>query len=103
MPIDHTEHAARDQVAEQLAKARRQLREQEQTLARLNYEWGISKRLRTQAPSEDEREQWRIQSDVYMGLVLQQETVIEEIKESIERHRTRLTELDTQLSDETDQ
>jgi hypothetical protein len=88
-------------VADQLAEARRQLREQEQTLARLNYEWGISKRLRTQAPSEDEREKWRVQSDVYMGLVLQQESVIEEIKESIDNHRAKLTELDTQLPDET--
>jgi hypothetical protein len=86
----------RGNLKEQLIKARRQLREQEQRLAQLNYEWGIAKRLRHQAPSEEEREQWRVQSDAYMGLVMQQEGVIEKIKASIDHHRSQLAELDTQ-------
>jgi hypothetical protein len=78
-----------------LVKARRQLKEQEKRLAQLNYEWSIAKRLRNQAHSEDEREKWRVQSDAYLGLVMQQEGVIEEIKERIDSHRSSLAELDT--------
>ena len=103
MPGDRIMHATRHQVAERIAKARRQLREQEQTLARLNYEWGIAKRLRSQAATEDEREKWRVQSDVYMGLVLQQESTIKELKESINHDRAKLTELDTPMANEAQQ
>lgn len=83
-----------------LAKARRQLKEQEKRLAQLNYEWNIAKRLRNQAHSEEEREKWRVQSDAYLGLVMQQETNIEEIKECIDRHRSSLAELDAHLGDQ---
>jgi hypothetical protein len=79
---------------EQLIQARRELRGQENRLAQLKYEWAIAKRLRTQAPNEDEREKWRVQSDAYMALVLQQESVIDEIKEDIERHRSRLAAME---------
>lgn len=99
MPSDSIKRAVQ-QVTERLAEARRELREQEQTLARLKYEWGIAKRLRSQARSEDEREKWRVQSDACMGLVLQQESVIKEIKETINQHQARLAELDAQLSSE---
>lgn len=99
MPSDSIKRAVQ-QVTERLAEARRELREQEQTLARLKYEWGIAKRLRSQARSEDEREKWRVQSDACMGLVLQQESVIEEIKEIINQHQARLAELDARLSSE---
>ncbi len=99
MPNDSTKHTVR-QMTERLAEARRELREQEQTLAQLKYEWGIAKRLRSQARSEDEREKWRIQSDACMGLVLQQESVVEEIKDTINQHQARLAELDAHLSSE---
>jgi hypothetical protein len=90
------DRSLRGDLREQLLNALRQLKEQEQRLAQLNYEWGIAKRLRHQAHSEEEREQWRVQSDAYLGLVMQQEGVIEEIKASIDDHRSRLAELDTQ-------
>jgi hypothetical protein len=90
----------RSELTEQLIEARRQLKDQEQRLARLKYEWGIAKRLRHQARTEDEREKWRVQSDAYMGQVLQQESVIDEIKESIDNHRAKLAELDTSLNTE---
>jgi RNA processing factor Prp31 len=99
MPSDSIKRVVQ-QVTERLAETRRELREQEQTLARLKYEWGIAKRLRSQARSEDEREKWRVQSDACMGLVLQQESVIKEIKETINQHQARLAELDAQLSSE---
>jgi hypothetical protein len=88
----------RQNLEEQLAKARRELRTQEQRLAHLKYEWGIAKRLRTQAPTEDEREKWYVQSDAYLGLVMQQENFIEQIQENIDRHRCLLTELDAQMA-----
>lgn len=92
--------ALRRQLADQLTRERRHLRDQEQRLARLKYEWGIAKRLRYQANTEDEREKWRVQSDAYMGLVLQQESVLEEIRESIGRRESRLAELDKEATGE---
>ena len=96
---DFMKDSLRSQVTEQLTEARRQLREQEKRLAQLRYEWNIAKRLRHQAHSEDEREKWGVQSDAYMGLVLQQEGVIQEIQANIDRHRSRLDELDTETRD----
>ena len=101
MPVDSSKDTLRHQAAEQLAYARRELREHEQTLAQLNYEWGIAKRMRSQARSEDEREKWRIQSDAYMGLVLQQEGIIGELKGTISEHQKRLSDLDCQSASET--
>jgi len=77
------------QVSEQLVQTRRELRKQKQKLAQLKYEWAIAKRLRKQAHSEDEREQWRIQSDVHMGLVLQQENTVKELEEKVSLYHTR--------------
>ena len=88
----------RHQLTEELAKARRQLREQEQRLAHLNYEWSIAKRLRNQAHTEDEREKWRVQSDAYMGMVMQQEASIDEIREAVARRQSKLAELDNALT-----
>ena len=96
MPVDSSKDTIRRQAAERLAHARRELREHEQTLAQLNYEWGIAKRMRSKARNEDEREKWRIQSDAYMGLVLQQESIIGELKETIDEHEKRLSDLDCQ-------
>lgn len=103
MPDDSLKHPLSRRLTDQLMEARRELREQERTLARLKYEWGIAKRLRTRARSEDEREKWRIQSDVYMGMVLQQEGVIKEITQTIEHNRTQLAELGGSLAGETSQ
>ena len=86
---------ARRDIEAQLTKARRDLREQEHRLAQLKYEWGIAKRLRTRASNEDEREKWRVQSDAYLGLVMQQEGVIEGIKEWIGDHQSRLSNMNT--------
>jgi hypothetical protein len=94
MHSDTMQQSLRGSLHGKLVKARRQLKEQEKRLAQLNYEWSIAKRLRNQAHSEDEREKWRVQSDAYLGLVMQQERVIEEIKERIDRHRSSLAELD---------
>ena len=87
----------RHEIAEQLSTMRRQLREQEQRLARLKYEWHIAKRLRSQARNEDEREKWRVQSDVYMGLVMQQESTVQETITDIGRQQAKLAELDAQF------
>lgn len=92
---DIRKHPLRRGLEEQLVEARRQLKEQENRLAQLKYEWNIAKRLRNQANSEEEREKWRIQSDAYLGLVMRQESVIGEIRERIDRHRSKLAELDT--------
>jgi hypothetical protein len=100
---DFTQRTKRRELAERLAEARRELREQEQTLARLKYEWGIAKRLRSLARSEDEREKWHVQSDVCMGLILQQESVIAEIQESVKLRQKRLAELDSQSSGDAEQ
>ena len=83
----------------QLIKARRDLREHEQRLAQLKYEWGIAKRLSTRAHNEDEREKWRVQSDAYLGLVMQQEGVIEGIKEFIGDHQSRLINLSAPVAE----
>ena len=96
---DSEKRTTRREIAENLAEARRELREQEQTLARLKYEWSIAKRLRRKARSEEEREKWHVQSDAYMGMVLQQESAIEEIKESIHCHQVKLSELETRSAD----
>ena len=88
----------RHQLTEELAKARRQLREQEQRLAHLNYEWSIAKRLRNQAHTEEEREKWRVQSDACMGMVMQQEASIDEIREAVARRQSKLAELDNALT-----
>ena len=88
---------ARRDLEAQLTKARRDLREQEKRLAQLKYEWGIAKRLRTRAPNEDEREKWRVQSDAYLGLVMQQEGVIEDIKEWIGDQQSRLADTNTPI------
>jgi RNA processing factor Prp31 len=103
MLSDFMKRSLRREIVEQLTEARRQLRDQEQTLARLNYEWSIARRLRHQARSEDEREKWRVQSDAYMGLVMQQESVIAELEESINFHQSRLEELGPPLTDDDDQ
>ena len=91
---DVTHNAIRRDLIEQLAQAHREQRELEQTLAWLRYVWGIAKRLRVQAPSEEEREKWRIQSDAYMGLVVQQENVAAEIQKIIDCIQEKLVELD---------
>jgi hypothetical protein len=96
MPVDSTKDTIHHQAAERLARARRELREHEQTLAQLKYEWGIARRMRSKARNEDEREKWRIQSDAYMGLVLQQESIIGELKETIDEHQKGLSDLDCQ-------
>lgn len=98
MPDDLTQGVLRRELVERLAQARRERKEQEQRLAQLKYEWGIAKRMRNQARSEDERERWRVQSDVYLGLILQQESVIAEIEASIERYRNELAELEDQVN-----
>jgi hypothetical protein len=97
---DISENSLRHGVLEQLTEARRQLKEQEKRLAQLNYEWNIAKRLRSHASNEEEREKWRVQSDAYLGLVMQQESKIETIKESIDHHRSKLAELDTRTTGE---
>ena len=99
MLSDSIDNTRRQGYEAQLTKARRDLREQEQRLAQLKYEWGIAKRLRTQAPNEDEREKWRVQSDAYLGLVMQQEGVIEEIREFIGNQESWLTGLSTPVAD----
>lgn len=99
MYSDTMQQSLRGELHGKLVKARRQLKKQEKRLAQLNYEWSIAKRLRNQAHSEDEREKWRVQSDAYLGLVMQQESVIEEIKERIDRHRSSLAELDAFADD----
>jgi hypothetical protein len=93
MPNNLTQKTPRREIVERLAQARREQKEQEYRLAQLKYEWGIAKRMRNQARSEDEREKWRVQSDVCMGLILQQESLITEIKENIEHYRSMLAEL----------
>jgi hypothetical protein len=84
-------------VQKQLIEARRQLKQQENRLAQLTYEWNIAKRLRNQAHSEEEREKWHVQSDAYMGLVMQQESDIEEMMARIDRYQLELAELDTAI------
>ncbi len=84
----------RRQVYEQLIQARRELYQQEQTLAKIKYEWSIAKRLRRQARDKDEREQWRVQSDVHLGLVMQQERIVRELEERINSHQRMLDEID---------
>ena len=101
MSSNSEKRATRHEIAEKLTEARRELREQEQTLARLKYEWSIAKRLRRKAHNEEEREQWHVQSDAYMGMVLQQESAIEETKESIRCHQVKLSELETRSADGT--
>jgi hypothetical protein len=99
--LTNWKNSLRHHLVEQLTKERRHLRDQEQRLARLKYEWSIAKRLSHQANSEDEREKWRVQCDAFMGLVLQQEVTIAQIYESIDHYQTRLAELDTAVSDQT--
>jgi RNA processing factor Prp31 len=94
MPNDNVKGSARHELLEKLTAGRRQLRELEKSLTQLKYEWSIAKRLRHQAASEDEREKWRVQSDAFLGMVLQQESVIDELKQTIDRHQARLAELD---------
>jgi len=94
MLSDFMRQTLRHEIAEQLITARRHLREQEQRLARLKYEWNIARRLRSQARTEDEREKWRVQSDVYLNLVLQQESIVQEAQTYVEHHEARLAELD---------
>ena len=94
MPNDNVKGSARRELLEQLTAGRRQLRELEKSLAQLKYEWSIAKRLRHQAASEDEREKWRVQSDAFLGMVLQQESAIDELKQTIDRHQARLAKLD---------
>ncbi len=103
MLSDFMKRSLRHEIVEQLTEARRQLRDQEQLLARLKYEWSIARRLRNQARSEDEREKWHVQSDAYMGLVMQQESIIAELEESIDLHQSRLAELGPPLAEEEDQ
>lgn len=103
MLSDFMRQTLRHEIAEQLTAARRHLREQEQRLARLEYEWNIAKRLRSQARTEDEREKWRVQSDVYLSLVLQQESLVKEAQTYVEHHEARLAELDIHLVGETAQ
>ncbi len=100
MTTDPVKEKVRRQVAERLTQARRELRNEEQRLAQLKYEWGIAKRLRDKAGSEEEREMWRVQSDVYMGLVLQQENEIEEVEQQIALHKAMLLEVDSDLATE---
>lgn len=88
----------RHELVERLAQARRQLRDEEQKLAQLRYEWNIARRLRNQAHSEEEREKWRIQSDVYMKLVVEQEGVVAEARARVNRRQAQLTELDARAS-----
>lgn len=94
MPPDSEMQAKRRQVTEKLSQISRELREQEQALAQLKYEWNIAKRMRNQARHEEEREKWQVQSEAYMGMILQQESTIEELKASLSDYRTQLTELD---------
>jgi hypothetical protein len=93
MPSESTERSLRRRLMDRLAREKRNLRDQEQRLARLNYEWSIAKRLRHQANNEDEREKWGVQSDAYLGLVLQQESAIDEIKAVIDRYNSELAKL----------
>lgn len=88
----------RREVAERLTQARRELRNEELRLAQLKYEWGIAKRLKDKAGSEEERQMWRVQSDVYMGMVLQQENAIEAVKQQIAVHKAMLLEVDSDLA-----
>jgi hypothetical protein len=99
MLSDSEYSTARRDLEAQLTKARRDLREQQQRLAQLKYEWGIAKRLRTRAPNEDEREKWRVQSDAYLGLVMQQEGVIEGIKAWIGDQQSRLADMSTPVAE----
>ena len=94
---DTIQEPPRRGVQKQLIEARRQLKDQENRLAQLTYEWNIAKRLRKQAHSEEEREKWRVQSDAYMGLVMQQESAIEEIMARIDRYQLELAALDAQI------
>jgi hypothetical protein len=94
MHSNFEKQAQRSQVYAQLIQARRELYQQEQTLAKLNYEWNIAKRLRYQAHDQDEREQWRVQSDVHLGLVVQQEHVVRELAERVNFHQKILDEID---------
>ena len=96
VPYDF-EKCAMCQVSEQLVQTRRELRKQKQKLAQLKYEWAIAKRRRKQSHSEDEREQWRIQSDVHMGLVLQQENIVKELEEKVSLYQSTRNKIDTDL------
>jgi hypothetical protein len=96
---DFMKRSLRAQLKEQITAARRQLREQEKRLARLKFEWNIAKRMGGQARSEDEREQWRAQSDAYLGLVLKQEDIIKEIQQDINRHKSQLDDLKADSAD----
>lgn len=89
--------AKRRQAYEQLIQARRELYQQEQTLAKLKYEWNIAKRLSRQARDQDEREQWRVQSDVHLGLVMQQERIVQELGEKVNSRQEALNEIDAAL------
>ena len=97
MPSNFEKQTERRQVYEQLIQARRELYQQEQTLAKLKYEWNIAKRLRYQARSKDEREQWRVQSDVHLGLVMQQERTVQELEEKVNFHQETLDAIDAAL------
>ena len=51
-----------------------------------------------QAHSEDEREKWRVQSEAYLGMVMQQEEIIEESRAIVARRQSTLDELDNPLT-----
>jgi len=95
---DPVKMKVRREVAERLTQARRELRNEELRLAQLKYEWGIAKRLKDKAGSEEERQMWRVHSDVYMGMVLQQENAIEAVKQQIAVHKAMLLEVDSDLA-----
>ncbi|RMF30659.1 MAG: hypothetical protein D6759_11495 [Chloroflexi bacterium] len=88
----------RQDLRQRLMEAHRRLREEEKTLGRLKYEWALARRLRDRAGNEEERELWRVQSDVYMGLVMQQEQAIAELKETIAVHRAMLAEVEADIA-----
>lgn len=100
MTTKSTKRQVRNEVQERLKQAHRELRVEEQRLAQLKYEWGVAKRLRDKAGSEEEREMWRIQSDVYMGMVVQQETTIDVVEQQIAIRKAMLDEMDTDLANE---
>ncbi len=88
----------RQDLRQRLMEAHRRLREEEKALGRLKYQWALARRLRDRANSEEERELWRVQSDVYMGMVMQQEQAIAELQEKITIHRTMLAEVEADIA-----
>lgn len=81
-----------------LERAREALAELENELACQQYELQITERVRAKAPSEAERDDWRIQVDVLSMIVGQTEGRIEEEQAEIALCTAMLAELNSDLA-----